>query len=140
MPVDQSQAVAVPLLDLRAQYAQVKDDVQRAIMRVVESQQFILGPAVGELERAVAELSHARFAVGCASGTDALLLAMRALDIGRGDEVITTPFAFFATAGTIHNVGATPVFVDIESRTFNIDAGAVRAAIGPRTKAIIPVD
>src|SRR5919197_1963136 len=140
MPVDQSQAVAVPLLDLRAQYAQVKDDVQRAIARVVESQQFILGPAVAELERAVAQLSHARFAVGCASGTDALLLAMRALDIGRGDEVITTPFTFFATAGTIHNLGATPVFADIEPDTFNLSPERAREAVTERTRAVIPVD
>src|SRR5689334_112125 len=130
----------VPLLDLRAQHAQIKDEVVRAMMQVVDDQLFILGQPVEQLETAVAQLSHTRHAIGCASGTDALLLAMRALDIGRGDEVITTPFTFFATAGTIHNVGATPVFVDIEPDTFNIDPDAVKAAVTSRTKAIIPVD
>jgi dTDP-4-amino-4,6-dideoxygalactose transaminase len=132
--------MAVPLLDLRAQYAAIKDDVVRAMMDVVEAQTFILGDVVSRLEAEVAALCRTRFAVGCASGTDALLLALRAFDIGRGDEVITTPFTFFATAGTVHNVGATPVFVDIEPGTFNIDPDLVAAAITPRTKAIIPVD
>lgn len=109
-------------------------------MGVVDSQFFILGAAVESLETQVAELSKTKYAIGCASGTDALLLALRALDIGRGDEVITTPFTFFATAGTIHNVGATPVFVDIEPQSFNIAPDAVAAAITPKTKAIIPVD
>src|ERR687895_1343004 len=130
----------VPLLDLRAQYATIREDVVRAMMEDVDSQRFILGEQVERLESDVADLSRTRFAVGCASGTDALLLPLRALDIGRGDEVITTPFTFFATAGTIHNVGATPVFVDIDSDTFNIDPGAVRAAVTPRTKAVVPVD
>jgi dTDP-4-amino-4,6-dideoxygalactose transaminase len=110
------------------------------MMKVVDSQSFILGPAVEELESQVAGLSRTKHAIGCANGTDAILLAMRALGIGRGDEVITTPFTFFATAGTIHNVGATPVFVDIDPRTFNISPAAIAAAITPRTKAIIPVD
>jgi dTDP-4-amino-4,6-dideoxygalactose transaminase len=132
--------MAVPLQDLRAQLATIRDDVVAAMVRVVDDQTFILGEAVSKLERAVAELSRTKFAVGCASGTDALLLALRALDIGRGDEVITTPFTFFATAGTIHNVGATPVFVDIDPATFNIDPAQVAAAITPRTRAIIPVD
>ena len=130
----------VPLLDLRAQHAAIRDEVVAALMGVVDSQLFILGEPVERLERAVAELSHTKYAIGCASGTDALLLALRALDIGRGDEVITTPFTFFATAGTIHNVGATPVFVDIEPKTFNIAPAAITAAITPRTKAVIPVD
>jgi dTDP-4-amino-4,6-dideoxygalactose transaminase len=130
----------VPLLDLRAQHAAIRDEVVAAVMEVVDSQLFILGPAVEKLEQQVAEISKTRYAIGCASGTDALLLALRALDIGRGDEVITTPFTFFATAGTIHNVGATPVFVDIEPRTFNISPAAIAAAITPRTKAVIPVD
>jgi len=130
----------VPLLDLRAQYATIRDDVVRAMMEVVDSQHFILGEQVERLEAAVAQLSRTRFAIGCASGTDALLLPLRALDIGRGDEVITTPFTFFATAGTIHNVGATAVFVDIDPATFNIDPAAVRAAVTPRTKAVVPVD
>ncbi|HEY7877731.1 MAG TPA: DegT/DnrJ/EryC1/StrS family aminotransferase, partial [Gemmatimonadaceae bacterium] len=104
----------VPLLDLKAQHAHIRSDVVPALMQVVEDQLFILGSTVERLEAAVAELSHTRFAIGCASGTDALLLALRALDIGRGDEVVTTPFTFFATAGTVHNVGATPVFADID--------------------------
>jgi dTDP-4-amino-4,6-dideoxygalactose transaminase len=130
----------VPLLDLRAQHTAIRDDVVAAMMDVVDAQTFILGEPVAALEREVAELSHTKHAIGCASGTDALLLAMRALDIGRGDEVVTSPFTFFATAGTIHNVGATPVFVDIDPATFNISPAAVAAAIGPRTKAVIPVD
>jgi dTDP-4-amino-4,6-dideoxygalactose transaminase len=132
--------MAVPLLDLRAQHATIRDETVAAIMRVVESQIFILGDAVVELERAVAALSHTKHAIGCANGTDAILLSMRALDIGRGDEVITTPFTFFATAGTIHNVGATPVFVDIEPKTFNIRPDAAAAARTARTRAVIPVD
>jgi dTDP-4-amino-4,6-dideoxygalactose transaminase len=130
----------VPLLDLRAQHAAIRDDIVPALMRVVDSQLFILGAPVEALEEQVAELSCTKYAIGCASGTDALLLALRALDIGRGDEVITTPFTFFATAGTIHNVGATPVFVDIDPVTFNISPAAIAAAITPKTKAVIPVD
>jgi dTDP-4-amino-4,6-dideoxygalactose transaminase len=132
--------MSVPLLDLRAQHATIRDVVVEKMMNVVDSQLFILGAAVEELEAQVAELSHAKHAIGCANGTDAILLAMRALDVGRGDEVITTPFTFFATAGTIHNVGATPVFVDIDPLTFNISPEAIAKAITPRTKAIIPVD
>jgi dTDP-4-amino-4,6-dideoxygalactose transaminase len=132
--------MAVPLLDLRAQHATIRNETVAAIMRVVDAQTFILGDAVLELERDVAALSHAKHAIGCANGTDAILLAMRALDVGRGDEVITTPFTFFATAGTIHNVGATPVFVDIEPKTFNILPEAAGAARTSRTKAVIPVD
>src|SRR5690349_15528059 len=130
----------VPLLDLRAQHAAIRDDVVAALMGVVDSQLFILGPAVEQLEQQVAELSKTKYAIGCASGTDALLLAMRALDIGRGDEVITTPFTFFATAGTVHNVGATSVFVDIDPTTFNIRPDAAAAARTSKTKAVIPVD
>jgi dTDP-4-amino-4,6-dideoxygalactose transaminase len=130
----------VPLLDLRAQHATIRDDVVAAMMEVVDAQAFILGDPVAKLECEVAGLSHAKYAVGCANGTDALLLALRALDVGRGDEVVTTPFTFFATAGTIHNVGATPVFVDIDPATFNVAPAAIGAAIGPKTKAVIPVD
>ena len=130
----------VPLLDLKAQHATIRDEVVASMMRVVDAQTFILGDAVSELERSVAALSHTTHAIGCANGTDAILLAMRALDVGRGDEVITTPFTFFATAGTLHNVGATPVFVDIEPRTFNILPAAVSAARTSKTKAVIPVD
>ncbi len=130
----------VPLLDLKAQHALIRDEVVAAMMKVVDDQLFILGEPVERLERMVAELSHTKHAIGCANGTDALLLAMRALDVGRGDEVVTTPFTFFATAGTIHNAGATPVFVDIEPTTYNISPEAAAAAVGPKTKAIIPVD
>jgi dTDP-4-amino-4,6-dideoxygalactose transaminase len=130
----------VPLLDLRAQHATIRDEVVAAMTEVVESQSFILGPLVEKLEREVAALSHTAYAVGCASGTDALLLALRALDCGKGDEVITTPFTFFATAGTIHNVGATPVFVDIDADTFNILPEAAAAARTSRSKACVPVD
>src|SRR5438874_78421 len=130
----------VPLLDLRAQHATIRDEVVAAMMGVVDSQLFILGAPVEELEREVAALSQTRYAIGCANGTDALLLALRALDCGRGDEVITTPFTFFATAGTIHNAGATPVFVDIDPATFNILPDAAGAARTSKTKAVVPVD
>ncbi len=130
----------VPLLDLKAQYATIKDEIDAAIKHVVENQTFILGPAVERLENDIAELSQTRYAIGCASGTDALLLALRALDVGHGDEVVTTPFTFFATAGTIYNAGAKPVFVDIDPRTFNVDPAAMAAAVTSKTKALIPVD
>ncbi len=131
--------MTVPLLDLVAQYQSIKGDVLPALMRVVERQAFILGEEVGELEEKLAALAGARFGVGCASGTDALLLPLRALDLRPGDEVITPAFTFFATAGTIHNAGGRPVFVDIDPGTFNLAPGAVEAAISPRTRAIIVV-
>src|SRR5947199_1885539 len=131
--------VNVPLLDLVAQYRAIKDDVLPAIQAVIESQQFVMGPSVPRLETAIAGLAHATHGIACASGTDALLLSLKALDLKPGDEVIPTPFTFFATAGTIHNAGGTPVFVDIEPGTFNIDTAAVEAAITPRTRAIMPV-
>ena len=130
----------VPLLDLKAQHALIRDEVVRAMMQVVDDQLFILGEPVERLEHMVAGLSQTKHAIGCANGTDAILLAMRALDIGRGDEVVTVPFTFFATAGTIHNVGATPVFVDIDPDTFNMSPDAAAAAVTSKTKAIIPVD
>ena len=130
----------VPLLDLKAQHATIKDGVVKAMMQVVDDQLFILGKPVQALEAACAALSNTKHAIGCASGTDALLLALKALDIGRGDEVVTTPFTFFATAGTIHNAGATPVFADIEPDTFNLSVPAAKAAITTKTKAVIPVD
>src|SRR6185503_842394 len=130
----------VPLLDLRAQHATIRDEVVASMMEVVDAQTFILGEPVAKLEEDIAKLCRVKHAIGCASGTDALLLAFRALDIGRGDEVITTPFTFFATAGTIHNVGATPVFVDIEPESFNIAPAAIGAAVTSHTKAVIPVD
>ncbi|MGH7529946.1 MAG: DegT/DnrJ/EryC1/StrS family aminotransferase [Gemmatimonadales bacterium] len=130
----------VPLLDLVAQYGAIKDDVLPALLQVVESQQFIMGPAVAQLETEIARLSRARHGIGCASGTDALLLPLKALNLRPGDEVITTAFTFFASAGAVHNAGGTPVFADIEPETFNIDAAAVERAITPRTRALIPVD
>src|SRR3989441_817988 len=134
-----SSTVNVPLLDLVAQYRAIKDEVLPALQAVIESQQFVMGPAVPQLESAVAQLAHAKHGIACASGTDALLLPLKALDLAPGDEVITTPFTFFATAGAIHNAGGTPVFVDIEPGTFNIDPAAVQRAITPRTRAIVPV-
>ncbi|HUR91543.1 MAG TPA: DegT/DnrJ/EryC1/StrS family aminotransferase [Gemmatimonadaceae bacterium] len=130
----------VPILDLRAQHATIREHVIAAVTAVIDKQAFILGEPVAQLERAVAVLSNARHAIGCANGTDAILLALRALDVGRGDEVITTPFTFFATAGAIHNVGATPVFADIDADTFNISPQAAAAALTPSSKAVIPVD
>ncbi|MBM4194498.1 MAG: DegT/DnrJ/EryC1/StrS family aminotransferase [Gemmatimonadetes bacterium] len=130
----------VPLLDLRAQHARIRDAVLAAMMPVVDDQTFILGEPVRALEADVAALSRTKFAIGCANGTDALLLALRAVDVGRDDEVVTTPFTFFATAGTIHNVGARARFVDIDPKTFNIRPDLVAAAVSPRTKAIVPVD
>ena len=130
----------VPLLDLRAQHATLRDSVTRAVLDLVDAQQFILGEPVAALEREVAALSRTAHAIGCASGTDALLLAFRALDIGPGDEVVTTPFTFFATAGAIHNVGAKPVFADIEPDTFNLDPELAERAVTPRTRAVVPVD
>jgi dTDP-4-amino-4,6-dideoxygalactose transaminase len=130
----------VPLLDLVAQYRTIQHEVLPAIQAVIEAQQFVMGPAVPQLEAAVAHLSHARHGIACASGTDALVLPLKALQLKPGDEVITTPFTFFATAGAIHNAGGTPVFVDIEPGTFNIDPAAVERAITARTRAILPVD
>jgi dTDP-4-amino-4,6-dideoxygalactose transaminase len=132
--------MAVPLLDLKAQHATIRDEVVAAMMDVVDQQAFILGDPVGQLECSVAGLSQVKYAVGCANGTDALLLALRALGVGRDDEVVTTPFTFFATAGAVHNVGAKPVFVDIEPRTFNIAPDAIGAAVTSRSKAVIAVD
>jgi dTDP-4-amino-4,6-dideoxygalactose transaminase len=129
----------VPLLDLRAQFATIREPIYEAMQRVVESQHFILGPEVEALEREGAEYCGARRAVGCSSGTDALLLALMALDVRSGDEVITSSYTFFATAGVIARLGARPVFVDIDPESYNIDAVAIAAKITPKTKAIIPV-
>ncbi|HKH84772.1 MAG TPA: DegT/DnrJ/EryC1/StrS family aminotransferase [Gemmatimonadales bacterium] len=131
--------MTVPLLDLVAQYQTIKDDVLAAMMAVIERQGFIMGPEVARLEAEIARLSHAKHGIACSSGTDALLLPLKALDLKPGDEVITTPFTFFATAGTVHNAGGTPVFVDIDPATFNISPRAIEAAITPRTRAIIVV-
>lgn len=129
----------VPLLDLQAQYASLQHNVRAAIARVFDSQQFVLGPEVAALEKELAAYCGTTEAVGCASGSDALLLTLMALDVGPGDEVITTPFTFFATGSAITRLGARPVFVDIDPITYNIDASRIDGAITPRTKAIMPV-
>ncbi|HET8668814.1 MAG TPA: DegT/DnrJ/EryC1/StrS family aminotransferase, partial [Terriglobales bacterium] len=129
-----------PFLDLRAQYQQIKPEVDAAVARVFESQYFILSPDVAAFEKELAEYVGAKFAIGCASGTDALMLALMALGVGPGHEVITVPFTFVATAGPIALLGAKPIFVDIDPATFNIDVTKLEAAISPTTKAIIPVD
>jgi dTDP-4-amino-4,6-dideoxygalactose transaminase len=130
---------AVPLLDLQAQYAPLRDQILDAITRVCDSQRFIMGPEITAFEREIAALIGVEHAVAVSSGTDALLLALMALDIGAGDEVITTTYSFFATAGAIVRVGARPVLVDIDPATYNIDAAAIEALVTPRTKAIMPV-
>jgi dTDP-4-amino-4,6-dideoxygalactose transaminase len=131
----------IPLLDLRAQHAKIREEVLAEIVRVVDSQKFILGDDVQKLESEIAVYSSAKFAIGCASGSDALMLALMALDIRPGDEVLTSPYTFFATAGAISRVGAVPIFADVEEKTFNLDpnraADVLRAR--PRTRAIIPV-
>jgi len=131
--------MTVPLLDLKAQYADLRKDIDEAIRRVMESARFIGGPEVSGLEEEVARYSRVAHAVGCASGTDALLLCLRALEIGPGDEVVTSAYSFFASAGAVANAGATPVFVDIDPRTYNLDSHRLEAAITPRTKAVIAV-
>jgi dTDP-4-amino-4,6-dideoxygalactose transaminase len=130
----------VPLLDLRAQHARIREKIIPAMMRIIEDQTFILGPPVEDFEREIAALSHTKHAIGCANGSDALLLSLRALDIGPGHEVITTPFTFFATAGMTHNSGAKPVFADIDADTFSMNPDAAAAAVTSRTRAVMPVD
>lgn len=134
-----SPADPVPFIDLKAQYDTIRGEINAAVERVFESQAFILGDEVSELECDIAEYCDSRDAIGCASGSDSLLLALLALDIGPGDEVITSPFTFFATAGAICRTGATPVFVDIRPDTYNIDTTAIEAAITANTKCILPV-
>ncbi len=147
--------MAVPLLDLRLQYAQVKDDVQRRMGALCDSQHFILGPPVEELETAVRDYTGCGHAIGTSSGTDALLAILMAMGIGRGDAVITTPYTFFATAGCVHRAGAEPVFVDIDAATYNMDPakleeclrkkcrrgpdGTLVTSAGNRVRAIMPI-
>jgi len=132
-------STSIPMLDLKAQYHQIKPQVDAAMMRVVESQYFINGPDVDALEREVAEYCQAKHCIGVSSGSDALLVSLMALNIGQGDEVITTPFTFFATAGAIARLGAKPVFVDIDPVSYNIDPRGIDAKVTARTKAIMPV-
>lgn len=129
----------VPFIDLVAQYRTIRDEIREVVDRCFESQQFVLGEEVSLLEQEIAAYCDSRYAVSCASGTDALILSLLALGIGPGDEVITSPFTFFASASSIHRVGARPVFADIEPETFNLCPNAVERAITPRTKAIMPV-
>jgi dTDP-4-amino-4,6-dideoxygalactose transaminase len=129
----------IPLLDLRAQYATIKTEVDAAIQEVLESQHFILGPKVNQCEKAIAAYSQCSYGIGVSSGTDALLVCLMAENIGAGDEVITTPYTFFATVGAISRLGATPVFVDIDPLTYNLDTFQIPAKITKKTRAIIPV-
>ncbi len=131
--------IAVPALDLKAQYRSIRDEIDPVVQAVIESQYFVLGPEVAAFEAESASYCRVGHAVGCASGSDALLLPLLAWGIGVGDEVITSPYSFFATAGAIWRTGATPVFVDIDPKTYNIDPEAIEAAITPNTRAIIPV-
>jgi dTDP-4-amino-4,6-dideoxygalactose transaminase len=131
--------LAFPFLDLKAQFASISGEIVAAVTEVLESQHFILGPQVDAFEREIASLTGCDDAIACASGSDALILALLALEVGRGDEVITTPFTFVASAGSIARVGARPVFVDIDADTFNMSPEAIEKAITPRTRAIMPV-
>lgn len=131
--------MGIPLLDLKAQYLTIKDDIDQAILRVLDSGKFILGPEMKTFEEEMAAYCGVKEAVAVGNGTDALLLSLRGLGVGPGDEVITTPFTFFASAETVAALGATPVFVDIDPVTLNMDLNQLEAKITPRTKAIIPV-
>jgi dTDP-4-amino-4,6-dideoxygalactose transaminase len=131
----------VPLLDLKAQHQTIRDEILPVLIGLIDSQKFILGEEVQKLEREIADYSQAKFAVGCASGSDALSLALMGLDIKAGDEVLTTPYTFFATVGAIVRSGARPVFVDVEERTFNLDVGQLADALErhPKVRAIVPI-
>src|SRR4030067_3683911 len=128
-----------PFLDLKRQYAAIKPDIDVAIERVLSHTQFILGPEVKQFEENLAKYCGSKFAVGCASGTDALLLSLRACGVGPGDEVITTTFSFFATAGVISRLGATPIFLDIQPDNYNLDVRQIEKKISKNTKVIMPV-
>src|SRR5437870_2290202 len=129
----------VPLLDLQAQYRPLRDELLAAVTRVCDSQRFIMGPEIGGLEEELAALLDVRHAITVSSGTDALLVALMALGVEPGDEVVTPTYSFFATAAAAVRLGARPVLVDIDPMTFNVDPAGVAAAITPRTKAILPV-
>ncbi len=129
----------IPLLDLQAQYSTIRREIHQAIEGVLNSQHFILGPEVEALEQEIAHFCKARFAIGVSSGTDALLASLMVIGVGPGDEVVTTAYSFFATAGVIARLGARPVFADIDPKTFNCDGSAIVKKITPRTKAIMPV-
>ncbi len=131
--------ISVPLLDLKPQYAPLKEEIQAAINRVCDSQYFIMGPEVSELECELAAYCQTKFALGVSSGTDALILALMAIDLKPGDEVITSPYTFFATAGSVARLGAKAVFADIDPHTYNLDPAQIEVKITPHTKAIIPV-
>ena len=129
----------VPILDLKAQYATIKDEVIQAIADVCENQMLCLGPAVAEFEEKIANYCGSKYANGVSSGSDALLVSLMALEVKPGDEVITSPFTFFATAGSVARLGAKPVFVDVDTDSYNIDVGRIEEKITEKTRAIIPV-
>ena len=134
-------AVNVPLLDLKAQYATIRSEIEPVIKEVIESQYFIGGPKIGELECMTAGYCQAKYAIGCANGSDAILLALQALNVGPGDAVVCPSFTFFATAGSVHRLGAQPVFVDVDPATYNICPESTRQAFRchKNIKAIVPV-
>src|SRR5262245_35364655 len=134
-----SVSLRVPLLDLKAQYETIRGEIRSAIDSVLDSQNFILGPEVAGLEGEVAEYSQCKFGIGVSSGTDALLVALMAIGVKAGDEIITTPYSFFATAGVIARLGAIPIFADIEPHTFNLEPNNIESKISSRTRALIPV-
>ena len=137
--MSKKEITSVPLLDLKAQYAQIKNEIEPVVKEVIESQYFIMGPKVQEFENNITKYCNVKYALGVSSGTDAILLALMALEIKPGDEVITTTYSFFATAGCISRLNAIPVFVDIDPESYNIDSALIEEKITKKTKAIIPV-